>query len=373
MLDLEALLAPVPKSPPCGEDMLFSPQFDAIQQARQQDDPSLEQGDWVTDLKEADWPFVAKESLRLLRQSTKDLRLAVWLTEALTYQSGFAGLRDGYQLLIGLCERYWDRIHPLPEDGDMDARLGAIAWLVPRSVELLRRTPIVDDSSTHYSMQQWDTAVELDHQIKRNPADADDLLRGKVTLEDFDRVRRGTPGKFLQGLYAEVQACQEAVTHFEHVFDEKTRSEGVSFSPVKDALGAIHHAVGRFAKDAGISLAAEVPAAPTGPAASPESRIEPTFHDSPNAPPITAAPATASRGAGIRNRADAIAQLKEVAQYFERTEPSSPAAYLARKAARWADMPLHAWLRNVIKNEQELSQLEDLLDSSEKPRTEGAE
>jgi type VI secretion system protein ImpA len=83
--------------------------------------------------------------------------------------------------------------------------------------------------------------------------------------------------------------------------------------------------------------------------------VMPHPHHTPSAAPTALPP-------GIHSRAQAIAQLKEVAAYFEKTEPSSPAAYMANKAARWADMPLHAWLRNVIKNEQELAQLVDLLD-----------
>jgi type VI secretion system protein ImpA len=34
---------------PCGEDLAFSSEIDAIARARQADDPSLEQGAWVTD------------------------------------------------------------------------------------------------------------------------------------------------------------------------------------------------------------------------------------------------------------------------------------------------------------------------------------
>jgi type VI secretion system protein ImpA len=37
-------------------------------------------------------------------------------------------------------------------------------------------------------------------------------------------------------------------------------------------------------------------------------------------------------------------------------------AYLAEKAARWGEMPLHVWLRRVIKDEAMLNQLEEMLD-----------
>ena len=40
-------------------------------------------------------------------------------------------------------------------------------------------------------------------------------------------------------------------------------------------------------------------------------------------------------------RAQALAQLRVVADFFRRTDPHSPVAYLADKAARWGDMPLH--------------------------------
>ena len=50
MLELDELLAPISDSSPSGEDLSFSLEYDAIQEARRADDPSLEQGEWITDL-----------------------------------------------------------------------------------------------------------------------------------------------------------------------------------------------------------------------------------------------------------------------------------------------------------------------------------
>ena len=66
MLNIEKLLAPISEASPCGEDIAFSPEVDAISKARQADDPSLEQGAWVTSLKEADWKFVASRCAQLI-------------------------------------------------------------------------------------------------------------------------------------------------------------------------------------------------------------------------------------------------------------------------------------------------------------------
>ncbi|KKB65339.1 hypothetical protein WM40_01765 [Robbsia andropogonis] len=71
---------------------------------------------------------------------------------------------------------------------------------------------------------------------------------------------------------------------------------------------------------------------------------------------------TSSGMAGpIATRAQAITRLREVAAFFRRTEPHSPAAYMAEKAAIWADMPLHEWLNAVVKDGASLEQLNDLL------------
>jgi type VI secretion system protein ImpA len=80
--------------------------------------------------------------------------------------------------------------------------------------------------------------------------------------------------------------------------------------------------------------------------------------------PVEAAQGPAPRALSsgpIQNRAQALAQLRIVAEFFRRTEPHSPVAYLAEKAANWGDQPLHLWLRAVVKEEAALARLEELL------------
>jgi len=107
MYSIETLLHPVSSELPCGEDLTFSSIFDAIQQARLEDDPLLAQGDWVTERKIADWSYVEKQCKELLQQRSKDLRLAFWLCEALIKTNGFAGMSWGLEVINGLISRYW--------------------------------------------------------------------------------------------------------------------------------------------------------------------------------------------------------------------------------------------------------------------------
>ena len=60
-------------------------------------------------------------------------------------------------------------------------------------------------------------------------------------------------------------------------------------------------------------------------------------------------------------REHALAQLRLVAEFFRHSEPHSPVAYLAEKAANWGDLPLHEWLRAVIKDPAQAAQLDELL------------
>jgi type VI secretion system protein ImpA len=61
------------------------------------------------------------------------------------------------------------------------------------------------------------------------------------------------------------------------------------------------------------------------------------------------------------SRAQALAQLREIAAFFRRTEPHSPVAYLAEKAAEWGMQPLHVWLREVVKDAASLQHVQELL------------
>src|SRR5262249_25107308 len=63
----------------------------------------------------------------------------------------------------------------------------------------------------------------------------------------------------------------------------------------------------------------------------------------------------------VRSREDALRRLAEVAQYFQRTEPHSPVAYLVQRAIKWGQMPLEVWLEDVIRDGTVLGQIRETL------------
>eukprot|EP01030_Chromulinospumella_sphaerica_P014741 gene14741-14537_t len=69
----------------------------------------------------------------------------------------------------------------------------------------------------------------------------------------------------------------------------------------------------------------------------------------------------ATAGGLIRNRQQALGELRRVAAYFRSAEPHSPVAYLAEQAARWGELSLHGWLKEVVNDSGQLALLENLL------------
>ncbi|MES2320902.1 MAG: type VI secretion system protein TssA [Pseudomonadota bacterium] len=256
------LLAPISQASPCGEDLAFSAEFDAIAKAREADDPTLEQGPWASALKEADWKFVASRCADLLATRSKDLRLAVWMAEAQAKTGGLQGLGDGLLAIAGLCERYWDGIFPLPDEGGFELRIGSLGWIAARVPLLVRE--LDGDGAAH---------------------------------------------------------CLAAVIALERVVDQRLGADGPSFGAARTAL---------------------------------ENRLPATPQDSGKGI-VSTAPGP------LLSRAQALAQLRSVAEFFRRTEPHSPVAYLADKAAMWGEQPLHVWLRGVVKDDAVFAQLEEML------------
>lgn len=325
MLNLERLLAPVSDDKPCGDDLAFSSEIDAIVRARQADDPSLEQGAWVTELKEADWKFVARECAQLIEKRSKDLQLAVWLAEATVRTAGLREFGDSLLLSAMLCERYWDGLYPLPDEDGVERRIGNLSWLAARIAPWLRDVPLTEGAGGH-ALRDFDVA----------------RAQGADALAKLEGARQRTPQAFYTNLMHDCEHCAAAIDRLERSVDAVVGADGPSFSAARSALESLV----LFIKPA-LKEAAPLAAAPDGAAA---------------------APVQAAASAGpLQSRAQALAQLRAVADYFRRTEPHSPVAYLADKAAQWGEQPLHVWLRSVVKDDAAFAHIEEMLGVGPRP------
>jgi type VI secretion system protein ImpA len=347
MFSADDLLAPISDDAPAGEDLAFSSELDAIALARTFDDPSLDQGEWVTELKEADWDFVATRCAALLKNKSKDLRLAVWLAEAAAKQDHLRGLAESLRVLAGLCDDYWDLgLYPESDDGDHDQRIGNLSWILGRIPTLLREMPLTEGRGTAYSTIDFETAR------KQASRAGDSNNNGRpvegVKLADMETARNKNSVAFMTQFRLDADDCMTALLQLEQVADARLGPDSPGFSAAKDAVQTMQRVM---------------PAGALAPVATTTvDTSQPQDGGSVQATTGGAAPQALLAPAGaLQTRAQALAQLRQVAEFFRVTEPYSPVSYFADKAADAGSQDLHTWLRAVVKDSGSLAHIEELL------------
>ena len=169
-LELESLLNVISDEAPCGMDCSFSNEFHAIKKVKSQDDPLLDQGDWIEEPKLADWQFVNVKSIELLTEKTKDIRLYSWLMEAWANLYGFEGIAKSLELTQRSLSHFWTLLHPEIEDDDLDQRRGLLQGLINQLPVLIKNITIVNASPFYclidYEGLLRDGSVNLNNSYK---------------------------------------------------------------------------------------------------------------------------------------------------------------------------------------------------------------
>jgi type VI secretion system protein ImpA len=355
LLNLEQLLAPIPGDNPCGESLRWDAVWDEIATLRKpQTDAVTEAAD-----AEADWGRVRDLAVDVLTRRTRDLMIAGWLTESLVQTAGFAGLRDGLRLLLGLVEEYWDGVHPeIGEDGDLDVRAAPLVWLSDpnggaRMPALLREIPLAraPQSTETFSWIYWN--ARFVNPQGENKAEADEKK------ERFESAVASTPREFYVDLYEDLSESRLLLGRLADAADSRLGDSAPGWSALRKALDEIEILVRRILNDKG-GVPGESPGGAGDASAAPDQNGPADVATSDGRTPVVA-------GGPIRSRADAIASLEQAAEFFRRTEPHSPVADLVGRAVAWARQPLSDVLRDLIKDDKVLSQIGDMLGWAGKP------
>jgi type VI secretion system protein ImpA len=238
-LDIEGLLAPISSNNPSGKSLRYTATYDAIQEARRADEPDLNQGEWKRELKVANWREVNRLSVEALTEKSKDIQLAVWLTESLVKQYGFAGLRDGLRVLRGLNERFWDTLYPEVENDDLEFRGGPINWLNDKLPSSLRALGLTrgDGGAEPYSWFKWQESRTVDELGRKDPkAKAAAIAEGKLASELFDKAVAVTPKPFYDLLAEDLSETYEECAKLETVVDKKFGRDAPSLLGIRKVL-----------------------------------------------------------------------------------------------------------------------------------------
>jgi type VI secretion system protein ImpA len=354
VVDLDVLLQPISDESPSGENLRYSGLYDDISNARRADD-TLNQGDWQSEVKVADYSRVIDLSVSALSTKSKDMQVAAWLSEALIKEFGFAGLRDGMKLLAGLQENFWDTLHPEVDEGDMEGRANAISWLDTQGSFAIKGAPITSgpgygflgfEDSKRFDIPDNLESLGSEEQQKYNDLKYQAETEKRVTTDMWRKAVAQTRRAFCEELNYTIGECWEAFKELNRVIEEKyERNQMPGLSELKRSLDAIGLQTKKMLD---------------------EKRLEEP--DESDAGFVDGESGDASDGSGrggsagaVQGRHDALKRLGEIAAFFQRTEPHSPVAYLVQRAVKWGNMPLDSWLQDVIKDDTVLHSLRQTL------------
>jgi type VI secretion system protein ImpA len=127
---VDTLLEPVAEQSPCGQNLEYDLEFQALETAARGKDEQVV-GDKRIPPVPPDWPDVREQAQRLLARA-KDLRVAILWARAAIALSGLAGVRDGLAMIQRLLDTYWDGVQPQIDPGDNDPgfRMNVLAGLL---------------------------------------------------------------------------------------------------------------------------------------------------------------------------------------------------------------------------------------------------
>ena len=359
VVDLESLLQPISGESPSGESLRYAGLYDEIAEARRADD-GLNQGEWQTEQKVADYRRVIDLATPALGSETKDLQIAVWLTEALMKQHGFVVLRDGLQFLGGLHDTFWETMHPEMEDGDQEGRANAISWLDTTGALGVKEAKITgaagysfidfEDSKTFDIPENLDT-LSTEDQVKYNQLRDQAEREQRVTADLWRKEKAATRRAFCEQTNFTIEECWAAFNDLNRLIEEKyDRNQAPGLSNLRKSLDAVHEQVKKLLEEKRLEEPDETDVAEEGGEAGADGTAA-----------VAAGGGVATPAGAIQNRKDALRRLADIADFFQKTEPHSPVAYLVQRAVKWGHMPLESWLQDVIKDETILYQLRQTL------------
>jgi type VI secretion system protein ImpA len=364
LTDIDTLIAPIDGSHHgVGEDLIFDPRIDAIVAARQEDDPLLAQGNWVTELKVADWDFVKNQCAELLSDTSKDMKLALWYVDALSHTNHLAGISHGLSVLQAFNDEYWLTMYP-PLDGEedsMDIRAGLLSWFVKALTDDLKQLSLSDTKVGNYNYNYYLTARDHDKQRQQNP---DSETSNQLTLSDYNHAIKTSSETWQQALMSNLNKVTEQWQTLTDQLNDLMGMDAPVFAPVTDLLIALTQHLRPLIpeySDTAHSMDQESQADNVDLIDTNEPMMSDSSGQSASTNNISSTSFNPSNRDHQNNRRQALKLLAQIQDYFATNEPHSPVTFLLGRAIDWADMPLDQWLTHIIKNEDQLSMLSDMI------------
>ena len=332
----DELLAPIPGANPGGVELRYDPLFDKIKEARREDE-DIPQGEWQTTRKTADWSQVIKLTRDALTTKSKDLQLAVWLSEAMLRREGFAGFRAAVDMIVGLLEQHWDHLYPEIEDGDAEMRAAPLEWLGTK-LELPIKRVALNRSGHNFLQHQEARAVPTEAEANADSTKGETrqalIAEGKTPPEEIERGFQSTPKAWIKSVAADIDGTLESLQNLDDVSRERFGDVAPSYSRLRVVIEEVQRTAKQLLKrklelDPDLVDGAATPTTTTAmegaPVAVPANIILPGSVGAQLSPQPT-------------SREDAAGRIAVAAKYLRQADPTNPAAYLLLRGFRWGEL-----------------------------------
>jgi type VI secretion system protein ImpA len=295
-MDVEALVHPLGEGAPCGTDLEDTQQMAAIDAFRVFGQATPLNAD-------TDWRAINDAALDALGTS-RDFRLLAHVAAAKLRLEGIQPLVDSLGVAARWLEDYFDDVFPRIDD-DAVRRKNALNYFADRMavVDALRRVPLVSNRQLgSFSLRHMEIAAG-----RQAPSEED---AGSTPTEALiNAAFSAAPQEDLGQLVASIDAGQSALKSIELAMVAKQGVQAApDTKPLSDVMGRMRDIVGKHIR---------APAVEGGEAG-----------DAAGATPAGGVPSQ------IRSREDATRSLDAVAEFFRRSEPSSPVPMFVDRAKR---------------------------------------
>ena len=364
-LSLDVLLEPISAESPAGASLRHDAVYDRIKAARREE-PALSQGVWSRPLHQADWPLVEELCRSALTTRSKDLQLAVWLTEAWLRLYGLPGFASGLRLITDLHTHYLLLMLPAPvsdaagqvtlpldaDDPAIERRLNLLQWLNEKLAVQLRLLPL---SNPHPGEAHPVSLADVDaaqYRIKALRTSGTAAASGPVDGGLAASLALTAPDAIAQTA-RDIDSALAAVDELGEMLDCSYGSANGGVLQLQESLIAM-----------GRAIAPAVPVESKAPEVSlPQVQVQMQALEpaTATAPPEPLHSVPQVEGVQADGRSRAYAMLGEIADYLAALEPHSPVPYLLRRAIAWGGMTLPELLPELLREQAALKDVEQML------------
>lgn len=364
--EIESLLNPIDSGAETGVDLRENrtAEFNDLRDARRaaskaERDTALDpdrQNDAVSH-----WQQIEQLAPTILQSQSKDLEVACCFTEAQSRLHGIAGLRSGLDLILQLISRYWSTLYPAPDEDGTEPRVQPLMGLFGGETEgtlvrVIKDFPITPAGAGKGAVDtfvwwQYDLAVQVSRiEDPRKKAQRTEQLG--YSLDDIQAAVATAPAAFYVQQVNHAEAIANILVDLQALlFDIKQSDKDLPMPSV--------NAFGELIRDQFLNCLKHLAGSKLGePDRDSKSEITDSEEISVHAQEdlkMTELPGAASRNSFANaslDRAEALARIVELAQFFRETEPHTPMAGALERVARWGKMPVDELMRELLPSEQ---------------------